>query len=217
MKAIITATLIVALASQIGCEQSASDQPEIYVQETGAAESESVGEGTSFEREVSAWTFLDWSGPPATEVVSRAQPMQVDAGGGLKSGGFKWTFADSIGSWLTRGLLVIASAGIFLTLIGTIGSVLGGTGGLSKLVSGIAQVVTFPIPLLGSIVQRARGNLHGQRFEQVVAGGDTFKSALYADGGLKPQDKDRIWELFKASQRQAQDRLTQDAVQVARS
>ena len=216
-------TVIVLIAASAllmpGCDcdsDTSSNRPGVRIEETTPAVRESTGTGTTFEREVVGLTFGDLKGPSATEVVSRLKGMEIDSAGGFSSGGSTWSWIDSFGTWLVAGVLALTTAGVLMTLIGAAGSVFSGTGAMSSLVGGIAQLITFPIPLLGAIVQRMRGNVASERFQQVVTGGDAFKAALEKDATLKPTVRDHVWQLFKQSQRGAQDTTTQAAVQAAR-
>lgn len=210
MRVLVASAVVVALAS--GCGKPPAEDT-LFIESIEPATMESVGPGTTVTREIDATTFLTWSGPQATEVISRVEPMTVDAGGNVKSGGMFWSRFDSIGAWFTRSAMVIVGGLIGITGLGVLASVLGSGGVLSRVASGIAQVVTFPIPLLGAIVQAARASVASTRFTEVVDGGEQFKTSLQSDPTLTDTQRASLWEKFKTSQKAAQSSGTRTAVQ----
>jgi hypothetical protein len=193
-----------------------------------------TGDRQAAVREVSAWSVLQWQ-TPATELGARQQPMTVTYGDSpavnithdgvatsategskVKSGGFKWTWVDSIMSGLWK---IAVIAGIVLS-IGAVISIIPGLGSVGSIFGNIIGVIgkgiAWSIPFVGGLLENIRAGFANKAFTQVVKGGQDFKALVDASMDFNAAQKVKIKELFRQSQQAAQDSKVQTAVRSAK-
>lgn len=172
-------------------------------------ESAAIGPGsaqpaTLAERETRLTTFFDWTGPTATEAYTRKKPQTLGPQGVTSEGG-RWSWLDSMGSWLTKGTAIGLGFGL-LGLLGLLAIPTTRSAGV-----GILRFLGWLVPLVGGALESLRGRGHASRFREVVAGGEAFRAKL-GQLGLPPSDVARIWGVFTEAQKSAQSAKTKREV-----
>ncbi len=195
---LVAALIIASLIFLTGCSVARLSEELTPATERGPAK---------VTRHVSAMNAFAGDKMGANEVISRMEPMTIK-GNELSTGGSKWSWIDSAGSWYSRSLYI---GGAFAFL----GTVFTAFGGVSPKLQGIGTTIlrglSWVIPGVGGGIEALIGTRRKKQFKEVVVGGEEFKKKLLRANDSK-LTKAQVLEWFRAEQHAAQLEGTQDIV-----
>ena len=201
--------------------EATSSQQVIVVQPSTTDQStEYKGEGKIVTRKVDVIRIASPFGVSPGEAISRQQPMSIQEGhapgvnispggvattgngGGVTStGGFKWSWLDSIWAAIKR-LAWFGVIGLVLLLV------LFAVPITRPIATAVVRFFGWLVPLLGGAVESIRARLFKKQRDQVIAGGERFKADMLSK--LTPEEFAKLKAAFRAAQEAAQDAGTQE-------
>jgi len=134
-------------------------------------------------------------------------------------GGGNWSWWDTIkqrlhdwGLFGVGGTILVLIAGAALYFF---------VPGAQPIINGVLRAIASIFPFLGSLVEKAVGNLKvaavEKPLEEVIAGGQTFKDLLSKEASLTAEQKARVVELFTQAHQLEQDTATQTVVKTIKA
>lgn len=196
--------------------------------------SEYKGTGKKVSRTTDIVRIASPFGIGAGETLARQEPIKLDEKGlpsvettpeggvstsegessKMTTGGFRWSFLDSLWMWIKKFLWFGILGGAILLVVYFL------VPGAQPLIGGFFRVIASIFPFIGSLVEKITATTTlKQPLEQVVLGGQNFKNALEKMPDLTPAQKEGLKNLFNQKMMEKQDVFAQrvvDKIKLAR-
>jgi hypothetical protein len=172
---------------------------------------EHYGTSTHIKRTVKIARIVSPFGVSAGEVIAKQEPMKLstnkDGGIDATTGGFRWTLFDSIWMWIKNLFWFGILGGAILLILYFVFPA------AKPIIGMIGRAIGSIIPIFGSIIERISAGLKWKKpLEQVVVGGQSFKTAINAHSDLTPDQKKIVTELFRTEMMKEQDKDAQTTI-----
>lgn len=158
------------------------------------------------------WTFLWPRGPSPAEGLAKEGDVNF-TDEGVQIGPTKWTWWDTLWTRVSDFLSSIFWWGIAIGVVLLVLLLLPQT---SAITSGILKsIVAFFTPMVGWFQAKAakkQVEVVARQRDEVIWGGEEFKTAILKDDTLTPDVKTKVLAYFKAAQKGEQDQDTQAIV-----
>lgn len=157
---------------------------------------------------------LDEKGLPSVETTPEGVSASDGESSKMSSGGFRWSFLDTLWMWIKKFLWFGILGGAILLVIYFL------VPGAQPIIGGIFRVIASIFPFIGSLVEKITATKTLQQpLEETVAGGQNFKDSVDKLNELTPSQKEKIRNLFNEKMMEKQNRETQkviDKIKLAR-
>ena len=158
---------------------------------------------------------LEEKGLPSVETTPEGGVSASDGESSkMSSGGFRWSFLDTLWMWIKKFLWFGILGGAILLVVYFL------VPGAQPIIGGIFRVIASIFPFIGSLVEKITATKTLQKpLEETVAGGQNFKDAIDKLPDLTPSQKEKIRKLFSEKMMEKQDKETQkviDRIKLAR-